>query len=80
MSRSCTAMSLKTPPPPRTYSTGGGEGSRDVSFTCEGRGERGRNTTDESKLQCGKGNREPEGATSYEKAPEKHRFSQRRYS
>lgn len=33
MSRSCTAMSLKMPPPPRTYSTGGGEGSLDVSFT-----------------------------------------------
>lgn len=33
MSRSCTAMSLKMPPPPRTYSTGGGDGSRDVSLT-----------------------------------------------
>lgn len=34
MSRSWTAMSLKMPPPPRTYSNGGGEGSRDVSLTC----------------------------------------------
>mmetsp|Transcript_1044 Transcript_1044/g.2896 ORF Transcript_1044/g.2896 Transcript_1044/m.2896 type:complete len:227 (-) Transcript_1044:124-804(-) len=34
MSRSCTAMSLKMPPPPLTYSKGGGDGSRLQSFTC----------------------------------------------
>ena len=34
MSRSCTAMSLKMPPPPLTYSNGGGAGSRLHSLTC----------------------------------------------
>ena len=33
MSRSCTAMSLKMPPPPLTYSMGGGAGSREQSLT-----------------------------------------------
>ena len=33
MSRSCTAMSQKMPPPPLTYSMGGGAGSREHSFT-----------------------------------------------
>lgn len=33
MSRSCTAMSLKIPPPPLTYSNGGGAGSREHSLT-----------------------------------------------
>mmetsp|Transcript_35040 Transcript_35040/g.46477 ORF Transcript_35040/g.46477 Transcript_35040/m.46477 type:complete len:96 (+) Transcript_35040:699-986(+) len=33
MSRSCTAISLKIPPPPFTYSNGGGAGSREQSFT-----------------------------------------------
>mmetsp|Transcript_11945 Transcript_11945/g.17613 ORF Transcript_11945/g.17613 Transcript_11945/m.17613 type:complete len:203 (+) Transcript_11945:594-1202(+) len=33
MSRSWTAISLKMPPPPLTYSKGGGEGSREQSFT-----------------------------------------------
>mmetsp|Transcript_7940 Transcript_7940/g.26945 ORF Transcript_7940/g.26945 Transcript_7940/m.26945 type:complete len:249 (+) Transcript_7940:517-1263(+) len=32
MSRSCTAMSLKMPPPPLTYSKGGGAGSREHSL------------------------------------------------
>eukprot|EP00966_Prymnesium_polylepis_P108869 2519862-Prymnesium_polylepis.1 len=32
MSRSCTAMSLKMPPPPLTYSNGGGAGSREQSL------------------------------------------------
>mmetsp|Transcript_23793 Transcript_23793/g.34604 ORF Transcript_23793/g.34604 Transcript_23793/m.34604 type:complete len:266 (+) Transcript_23793:172-969(+) len=36
MSRSWMAMSLKMPPPPRTYSKGGGEGSREHSFTWMG--------------------------------------------
>ena len=34
MSRSCTAMSLKMPPPPLTYSNGGGAGSREHSLIC----------------------------------------------
>mmetsp|Transcript_39266 Transcript_39266/g.122914 ORF Transcript_39266/g.122914 Transcript_39266/m.122914 type:complete len:228 (-) Transcript_39266:77-760(-) len=33
MSRSCTAMSAKMPPPPLTYSKGGGDGSREQSLT-----------------------------------------------
>eukprot|EP00966_Prymnesium_polylepis_P286572 6619659-Prymnesium_polylepis.1 len=36
MSRSCTAMSLKMPPPPLTYSNGGGAGSREQSLTMIG--------------------------------------------
>ena len=32
MSKSCTAMSLKRPPPPLTYSNGGGDGSREQSL------------------------------------------------
>eukprot|EP00966_Prymnesium_polylepis_P303254 7004844-Prymnesium_polylepis.1 len=34
MSRSCTAISLNRPPPPLTYSNGGGAGSRLHSFTA----------------------------------------------
>ena len=36
MSRSCTAMSLKMPPPPLTYSNGGGAGSREHSLITIG--------------------------------------------
>merc|ERR1712185_519032 len=36
MSRSCTAMSLKMPPPPFTYSNGGGDGSREHSLIVIG--------------------------------------------
>ena len=36
MSRSCTAMSLKMPPPPLTYSNGGGAGSREQSLMTIG--------------------------------------------
>mmetsp|Transcript_16506 Transcript_16506/g.49927 ORF Transcript_16506/g.49927 Transcript_16506/m.49927 type:complete len:254 (-) Transcript_16506:10-771(-) len=36
MSKSWTAMSLKMPPPPLTYSNGGGEGSREHNLTTIG--------------------------------------------
>ena len=36
MSRSCTAMSRKMPPPPFTYSNGGGDGSREHSLIVIG--------------------------------------------